>query len=442
MPTVDLFKIQKLYQEKRYSEAIFEIESTTTDKNRSSFLYNLLGVCRASQKGKTDRDIQYALNDFETAFYKDNLGQVSLDALCGHIALCVEMGRKENALVNNFLISEKMYLEAEKKYSKNILYLKYGIDLYKYLLKHDKKISNVLKIINIKGLNKMFGTILTTSQMYLNNWAQKDFEEFQKKFTKIFNIYETKKISRIDIDKNKIRVGFLSPDFHKDHSITYFIKSLLKDLSQSKFETYGLSLLKEHEHDKTTDNFIKLFNNWSVLGEKTDQEIINIIQDLKIDILIDLAGLWSANRIGIFNTRICPLQISWLGYNNSSGLKEVDFILADINTVKEEEKYYGPKIYKLPKIWNSHCGFDYKRTYNELPFKKNNYFTFGSFNNFMKLNDDVLSTWIKILKKIKNSKLILKSSLFVCEEAIKKRFEEEGLINSIQFIIKNKNLRN
>ena len=182
MPTVDLFKIQKLYQEKRYSEAIFEIELTTTDKNRSSFLYNLLGVCRASQKGKTDRDIQYALNDFETAFYKDNLGQVSLDALCGHIALCVEMGRKENALVNNFLISEKMYLEAEKKYSKNILYLKYGIDLYKYLLKHDKKISNVLKIINIKGLNKMFGTILTTSQMYLNNWAQKDFEEFQKKF--------------------------------------------------------------------------------------------------------------------------------------------------------------------------------------------------------------------------------------------------------------------
>ena len=117
-----------------------------------------------------------------------------------------------------------------------------------------------------------------------------------------------------------------------------------------------MSLLKEHEHDKTTDNFIKLFNNWSVLGEKTDQEIINIIQDLKIDILIDLAGLWSANRIGIFNTRICPLQISWLGYNNSSGLKEVDFILADINTVKEEEKYYGPKIYKLPKIWNSHCG--------------------------------------------------------------------------------------
>ena len=107
--------------------------------------------------------------------------------------------------------------------------------------------------------------------------------------------------------------------------------------------------------------FKELFDNWIDLGEKSDQEIINIIQNLKIDILIDLAGLWSANRINIFNTRICPLQISWLGFNNSTGLKEVDFILADVNTVKDEEKYYGTKIYKLPKIWNSHCGFEYKR---------------------------------------------------------------------------------
>ena len=76
--------------------------------------------------------------------------------------------------------------------------------------------------------------------------------------------------------------------------------------------------------------------------------------------------------------------------------------------MQDEEKEYETKIYKLPKIWNSHCGFEYKRAYNELPYKKNNYFTFGSFNNFMKVNDEVLDTWIKILKKVKNSKLVLK----------------------------------
>ena len=438
MSTLDFLKIQKLLQQKQFSEIIFEIEASTSEENRSPALHNLLGVCRASQKGRTDRDVKYALKDFETAFSKDKLGEISLDSLCNHTKLCAEMGRRESDLVNNMLTSEKMYIKAKKKFSNNERFIGTGLDIYKYLLKHEKRIFNLEKIISLTKLNKLFGTIYITSQMYLNNWNQKDFGKFQIEFSKIFNVYDAKEITKVDIDKGKIKVGFLSPDFYKDHSITYFIKSLLKELKQTKFETFGLSLLKEKQHDESTDKLLPLFDNWSVLGEKTDQEIINIIQDLKIDILIDLGGLWSYNRISIFNTRVCPLQISWLGFNNSTGLKEVDFILADVNTVKEEEKYYGPKIYKLPKIWNSHCGFDYKRTYNELPFKKNNYFTFGSFNNFMKVNDDVLSTWIKILKKTKNSKLILKSSLFVCEEVIKKRFEEEGLINSIQFEKKTK----
>ena len=438
MSEVNLSKLKKLFQEKKYSEIVMDIELKTIESDRSPALHNLLGVCRASQKGKTDRDVQYALDDFEKAFYQDNSGQISLEALCSHITLCAEMGRKENNLVKNFLKSEKMYLQAEKKYSKNDKYLTHGIDLYKYLNKHEKRISKTLEIIKIKGLNKIFGTILISSQMYLNNWSQKDFREFQKGFSKIFKPYDAKEITKVNIDKGKIKVGFLSSDFNKDHSITYFIKGLLKELKQTEFETFGLSLLKDNQHDESTDKLLLLFDNWVVLGEKTDQEIINIIQDLKIDVLIDLGGLWSNNRIDIFNTRICPLQISWLGFNNSTGLKEVDFILADTNSVKEEEKYYGPKIYKLPKIWNSHCGFDLKRYFNELPVKKNGYFTFGSFNNFMKINEEVLDVWVSILKKIKNSKLILKSSLYLCDDVIIKKFESEGMADSVQILKKTK----
>ena len=438
MSTVDLLKIQKLFQQKQFSEIIFEIETLTSEENRSPALHNLLGVCRASQKGRSDRDVKYALKDFETAFSKDNLGEISLDSLCNHIKLCAEMGRRESDLVNNMLTSEKMYIKAKKKFSNNERFIGTGLDIYKYLLKHEKRILNLEKIISITKLNKLFGTIYITSQMYLNNWSQKDFGDFQKKFSKIFDVYEAKKISKININKDKIKVGFLSADFYKDHSITYFIKKLIKDLKPTKFESHGLSLLKYSQHDESTEKLIPLFDNWSNLGEKTDQEIINIIQDLEIDILIDLSGLWSYNRISIFNTRVCPLQISWLGFNNSTGLKEVDFILADVNTVKEEEKYYGPKIYKLPKIWNSHCGFELKRYFNELPIKKNGYFTFGSFNNFMKVNEEVLNVWIKILKKVKNSKLILKSSLYLCQDVIRKKFDDEGLGDSIEILKKTK----
>ena len=438
MSDVDWSKLKKLLTEKRYSEIVLDVETSTTEKNRSPALLNLLGVCRASQKGKTDRDIKYALNDFESAFYKDNLGEISLESLCNHIRLCAEMGRKESDLVNNLLTSEKMYIEAEKKYSKNIKYLTYGVDLYKYLLKHQKRISKIREIINLKSLDETYGTLYNTSQMYLGNWDQKNFKEFQKEFTKLFKALKAKKLVNTQISKKKLKIGFLSPDFKKSHSITYFIQNLIKDLKQTNFETYGLSLLNIKYQDETTEKFKSLFDRWVDLEDKSNQEIVNTIQNLSVDVLVDLAGLWWGNRASIFNTRICPLQIIWLGFNNSTGLKEIDYILADVNTVKNEEKDYGTKIYKLPEIWNSHCGFEYKRIYNDLPFKKNNYFTFGSFNNFTKINDEVLNTWIKILKKVENSKIILKSSLFVCEDVIKKKFEEEKLIDSLIMIKKTK----
>ena len=165
MSSVNLSKLKKLFQDKKYFQVILDIESSTTENNRSPALYNLLGVCRASQKGRTDRDTKYALDDFEKAFYKDNLGEISLEALCNHIKLCAEMGRKDSELLNNMLTSQKMYLEAEKKFSENYRYLVHGIDLYKYLIKHKEKISVVEKILELKGLNKLFGSSYIISQM-------------------------------------------------------------------------------------------------------------------------------------------------------------------------------------------------------------------------------------------------------------------------------------
>ena len=135
MTDANLSKIKKLLNEKKYGEIIIELESSTIEKKRSPTISNLLGVCRASKKDRTDRDVDYALKDFEAAFYNDDFGKISLEALCNHIKLCAEMGRKESDMVNNLIISEKMYSEASKKFSNNERYLAHGIDLYKYLLK-------------------------------------------------------------------------------------------------------------------------------------------------------------------------------------------------------------------------------------------------------------------------------------------------------------------
>ena len=100
-----------------------------------------------------------------------------------------------------------------------------------------------------------------------------------------------------------------------------------------------------------------------------------------------------------------------------------------------KRKFYSEKVIYLPKIWNSHCGFDFERKENPPPFIKNKYFTFGSFNNFDKINPDVVSTWSKILKKINNSKLVLKtSSKRLATKRLKELFEKNDVLESVEFI--------
>ena len=101
-------------------------------------------------------------------------------------------------------------------------------------------------------------------------------------------------------------------------------------------------------------------------------------------------GYTKPERLELFNSRIAPKQISWMAYCNTSGLDTMDFLIVDENLIlDQEEKFYSEKIIKLPTIWNSHSGFPEKRTFNDLPLLNNKNFTFGSFNNFRKISDEV-----------------------------------------------------
>ena len=104
------------------------------------------------------------------------------------------------------------------------------------------------------------------------------------------------------------------------------------------------------------------------------------------------------------------MQISWLGYCNDTHIDEIDYIIADVNVVKEKNYDHNSKIIKMPKIWNSLSRLkDVKN--NDLPFIKNKIFSFGCFNNFLKISDETIKMWAKILSKFENSRLVLKNSV-------------------------------
>ena len=106
--------------------------------------------------------------------------------------------------------------------------------------------------------------------------------------------------------------------------------------------------------------------------------------------------------------------------------------------MEKEKKNYSEKIVYLPKIWNSHSGINVKRVYSQSPFVKNKFITFGSFNNFNKINEDVIHVWANILNQVNGSKLILKSSIKKDLDNFKLIFEKLGVIKSVVFLPKSK----
>ncbi len=138
--------------------------------------------------------------------------------------------------------------------------------------------------------------------------------------------------------------------------------------------------LNNKKDDQDTSFFKTLVSKSLNISTKEDEEAINIIRDDGPGIIIDLMGLSSANRLSLFKNRLAPIQVTWLGYCNTTGLNEMDYIIADPNLIYDEEKiFYSEKVLFLPNIWNCHSGFDFDRIESQAPYLSNKYITFGSF---------------------------------------------------------------
>lgn len=431
--------IKELFLKKKYQEIVSTIDKNFKSKTKPPGLSNLSGVCKVLIKNRTKNDVLSALKDFEDCYYNSNLIPQKTEALCNYITACVNNSKIFLEISNYFEKAKVLFEEYRDKIGYNEKLYMHGVDVYKQLLEHN----NVDKLQNELIKKKTNSKIIASSYSFMKNynydWVQNDYFEYSKKLAKYFPTLKSKNIREIDFKKNKkIKVGFVAKDFAVNHSITYFLKDTLKYFDKNIFELYSFSL--------SSDNFLKAsslelksnFDKWFDLSDSNNQGIINKIQEERIEILIDIMGLTHADRIEIFNTRCSPVQISWMAFLNTVGFPDIDYIIADKYLIKsDEEKLYSEKILKLSNIWSCHSGFKFKREYSHSPFKKNNSITFGSFNNYLKISDDVIKVWSTILRNTKNSKLLLKSSLNYNEKFISKKFSKYGVQDSLEFYNKN-----
>ena len=418
---INLYK--KLYEEKKYEELIYKIENL--EKVKSAQLLHILGICKLSKKNISNNDKLSAREDFRKAFENDKNSNLGIEALTNFINISTDF-----LLIDDSL---KYYSEIEDKFQNNFQLLKAISRVYQFSLRTDERIKILEKITSLypSSIDDW------CSYMYINNfkknWKQEDYYKNSKKFSQNIKITNSKKI-KIDntIMERKVRIAFFSSDINKSHSVTYFLKAVLKNINKNKFE---ISVISNSKEDKYKDEYKIYLNNWFNIRNFNDVEAINFIREKKFDVIFDLMGFTSENRISLFKNRIAPIQISWLGYCNTLGLDEMDYIYSDNNLILSgEEKFYSEKVIKFENIWSAHVGFNFDRPKLSTPAFKNGYFTFGSFNNFNKISDETIETWASILKENNSSKLLLKSSTDLNIEGFQQKIKKKGIIKQIHFI--------
>ena len=433
----------ELFKEKKYSTIISIIEDKLNENQRTPGLLNLKGVCRM-MLSKSNDTIKLAIDDFRNSYHKETNKKKSIEQIKNLINASViffdnEFTKNENALNGNFFQEiNSIYEENKELFEKNL-------DLMKTILKVFRRTSNVKNII--KYLEKIIqldpDPDAIASYNYFNNylydWSQSDFLDNAKKLNGKLSLYNSDELINLKTKKdNKINLGFVSSDIRSKHSVTYFLRSVMSNYDNNSFKIF---LYHNHNvEDDTTKEFENYASKTQRISKLKDQEVINMVRKDGIDIIVDLNGFSSNHRLALFKNRLAPIQILWCGYTNTLGLKEMDYLIVDKNLIKPtEENLYNEKVIYLPSIWNCHSGYKHDRKENDTPLKKNQFITFGSFNNFKKINDEVIEVWSQILKKVKNSRLMLKTSVATSQELYEEKFKKLGVLSSITFLKYNKN---
>ena len=254
------------------------------------------------------------------------------------------------------------------------------------------KKSKVIEPFTFLGLidNPVF--LKLSSEKYIKNNFKKDLEiQSLAKYT----------------NHKKPRIGYFSADFH-NHATLHLMMDIFKNHNKSNFDFYGFSFGPQN-NDIWNSQVKNYFLKFEDVSNISDKEVAYLSRKLEIDIAIDLKGLTSNSRSGIFSYRAAPIQINYLGYPGTTGADYMDYIIADeVIIPKESSNNYTEKILYLPDCYQPNIK---KREISKKSFKRSDFglpensFIYCCFNSNYKITPHIFNIWMNILKAVPNSVL-------------------------------------
>ena len=212
--------------------------------------------------------------------------------------------------------------------------------------------------------------------------------------------------------ERRLRIGYVSPDFRL-HSVAYFVEPLLKSHDRQTVEVFCYAEVMQP--DAMTAHLQGLADHWLVTIGLSDDELAERIRMDGIDILVDLAGHTAKNRLRIFTRKPAPIQVTWLGYPNTTGLEAIDYRLVDAVTdpVGEADAWASETLVRLEGGFLCYGGLKGELEPAAPPCLKTGTVTFGSFRQpGAKVGPAALDAWGKLLAQLPQARLLLKGRSF------------------------------
>jgi len=204
----------------------------------------------------------------------------------------------------------------------------------------------------------------------------------------------------------RLRVGFVSGDFRL-HSVAHFFEPILSARNRDTFEYYLYS--NSPRGDEVTDRLRASADAWHDISQLSDDALLELIFAHHVDILVDLSGHTLFNRLSVFARRAAPVQMTYLGFPNSTGLSTMDYRITDHATdpYPLADGWHSETLLRLPDSQWCFRPFGAPPAPGPLPARAAGFITFGSFNNLTKASDTLLRCWIQILGNLPTARLRL-----------------------------------
>jgi protein O-GlcNAc transferase len=216
-------------------------------------------------------------------------------------------------------------------------------------------------------------------------------------------------VTRPVVDRSparRLRIGYVSAYF-REHAISVFTEPILTAHDHRAFEVACYSDVQQP--DVVTSRFQSAADLWTDTATMSDAALAERIAADQVDILVDLTGHLEGHRLLAFARRPAPVQVTYIGYQNTTGMRAMDYRLTDewSDPPGTTDRFYTEQLIRLSRAFFCYRPFDAAPQVNDLPALSTGRVTFGSFNKLAKITSDVLSTWAQILACVPGSRLLV-----------------------------------